>query len=114
MRNPYELFELFSVDPRHQGAMDFSELCYRLNAREWFPDMPGAGNTKEIIAGMVKERKLPLRIFYARMKQALRPLLDADPATLDALGIHCAGNTSTAMAAAVAEWMKEGEYAESE
>lgn len=114
MKNPYELFELFSVDPRHQGAMDFSELCYRLNAVHWFPDMPGAGNTQEIIKGMARERKLPLRIFYARMKQALRPLLEADDATLAALGVQIRGRTSTAMAAAVADWMRGDELGESE
>lgn len=114
MKNPYELFELFSVDPTHQGAMDFSELCYRLNARTWFPDMPGAGNEQEIIAGMVKERKLPLRIFYARMKQALKPMLEADEATLHALGIKPTARTSTAMARAVAAWMLEVNDAKSE
>lgn len=105
MRNPYELFELFSVDITHQGAMDFSELCYRLNAVELGLELPEMGNMGGIVRLMMLERGVSAKVFYSRMKQALRPILDSDFATLDALGIAPESRTSTALARAVAAWM---------
>ena len=105
MRNPYELFELFSVDPRHQGAIDFSELCYRLNAAELGLELPDMGSMGGIIRFMMRERRVSAKLFYSRMKAALRPMLEADEATLEALGLRPERRTSTAMAVAVAAWM---------
>lgn len=105
MKNPYELFELFSVDPKHQGALDFSELCYRLNAVELGLELPDMGSMGGIVRVMMRERGVSAKLFYSRMKQALRPMLEADDSTLEGLGLRPKARTSTAMAVAVAEWM---------
>ncbi len=85
--------------------MDFSELCYRLNAAELGFDLPDMGGLGGIVRAMMRERGCSSKVFYGRMKAALRPMIDADWATLEALGLRPESRTSTAMARAVAAWM---------
>ena len=107
MRNPFELMEMFGVNIRNQGALDFGELCQRLAL-----DMQRGGryaySMSDTVICMMKDKRVSRRLLYARMKQSIEPLLDAEPDTLWALGIRPPRKPMTTdLAVSVAQWIIE-------
>ena len=102
-RNQFELMEMFSIKITNQGALDFGELCARLAVdAHVLGKMPVRDNVKI----MCRMRGIPRQFLYQRMKQDMRPMLEADDATLAALGLVPPGSkTATALAKSVARWM---------
>ena len=82
------------------GATDFAALVFsRLHPR--WKGMSLAAVAQEQAA----LQHLPLRAYYARMKRAVRPLLEADAETLSSIGIPAPKKrTTTALAESIALW----------
>ena len=102
-RNQFELMELFSIRITNQGAMDFGELCARLAVDAHVLGVMHVRDNVKIMCGM---RGIPAQFLYQRMKQNVRPMLEADDTTLAALGlVPPPSATTTALAKSVARWM---------
>lgn len=87
---------MFSVDQMSAGAQDWLELTYRLAAGD---------RLAQIIGDLMGKHNLPHSVsIYARMKQALAPVLEADDAALRKLGISLDKHTATALAEACAKF----------
>lgn len=106
---PVELLEIFSIDVSTAGAADFLELAHRIAAaKRGLVPFCGHGTAK-IADAMRKERGISLMVFYARIKQAVKPILETDDATLRGFGLVLPKRTGSALAVAVAELMLRDE-----
>jgi hypothetical protein len=103
---PVELLRMYSVDTDCSGAADFLELVYRIAAAWREPDAPRAV-CAGVVRSMCQQRGTWTRPFYANMRRAVKPILDADDAALAALGITLEKRTSSALAYALAEWVEK-------
>lgn len=101
---PVELLRMFDIDPCSPGGADWVELAHRIAAWERWHN-GGKAPIVAIVSNMCDQRQLPQRAFYARMRRAIRPLLEADERTLAALGIFPEKKTTTAYAKAAAEFL---------
>lgn len=100
-RDVWDLLAMFSVDTMSDGATDFAALVFSRLLPKWKGKPLGA-----VAADLWKQQKVSPKLFYCRMKRAVRPLLEADAETLLALGVPVPKErTTTAMAQAVALWM---------
>ena len=97
---PLHLFDVlraFEVDVDTGGGADFVEYLYRVAAWQlWDPGerLP----TGKIAEQMAKQLHIPLRVFYGRMRWAIRPLIEAAPDILAAFGLEPKGRTVGKMA----------------
>lgn len=104
-----DLLIAFEIDITNGGGADFAELVLRLiNHWRWTGEY---GQVGKISAAMCKERGCFPRIFYMKMKRAIKPLLNSDDAALEFWDIFPKKRTTTMMAVAIAE--REIKYMES-
>ena len=99
---PDEILLQLGCDLDAPGMDDFIELCYRVRAAWREP-----GENRHVMSATVQEmcdvRKTFSRAFYQRMKRAVRPVLNADDATLAEFGIRLRKRTSSELAYCLAE-----------
>lgn len=79
------LLDAFDCNSQSKGYYDFVELVYRVRLKwrekgEIYPVL------HTIVDEMCKERNEPLRFFYANIRRACSPLLDADEDFYTSLG----------------------------
>lgn len=80
-----ELFEMFGVDRRSRGALDMVTL---VTISALMANFPEYGLTVgDVARHIMRERKISALVFWSNIKQALRPIFEADPDTLRALGL---------------------------
>lgn len=86
-RDAAELVQLFEIDTRKPAVADFILLCDLYGLMSRFPQYSVTVSDLAVMA--MRERKLSPKVFWSRMKRAIRPLLEADAETLRALGVPC-------------------------
>lgn len=84
--------ELFSIDPKNNGARDFCTLADLVSLMLHFPQYNVSVSDLARIA-MAEQRISPL-VYWSRMKRALEPVFDAAD-SLPSLGVSVAGETLT-------------------
>ena len=88
-RTADEFLELFSIDPEQGGAADFVDLAELLSLMLHYHSY---GVTVARLARRMMQRAgLSPRVYWSRMKTALKPIFQTDPATLRAMGLPVGG-----------------------
>ena len=111
---PEDLLMLYEIDPSAPGARDFCDLVSLSAEVLRFPEL-GCG-TWAVAKQFIRERRWSPLVYWSRIKKAVRPLLEAAPDTLAALGLTIDGDkqmTAYALAHAVAVSIAqryEGDY----
>lgn len=86
-RDCAELLSLFEIDPNKPGAEDFIALSDVYGLMSRFPQY--SVTVADLAALLMRQRRLSPRVFWSRMKRAVRPLIEAEAETLRALGVPC-------------------------
>lgn len=105
-----DVLDLFSV-PSSGGREDFERLCDCTALMILFPQY--GYSLADVAALGRRQRKLSPVVYWSRMKRVIAPLLEADAATLHALGLLSAASapvpdTVPAMAAMIAAALADG------
>lgn len=95
---PEELYEIFSIDPNCKGALMFTVLVY---------DLAGGMDGPRALGHLCTLAHMPRPAVYSRMKRALAPVFEAQPETLEALGL-CYQSTTVGLARELIRSMGRG------
>lgn len=90
-RDCTELMTLFEIDPEKPGADDFATLADLYGLMSRYPQY--SVTVADLAALLMRQRKLSPKVFWSRMKRAIRPLVEAEAETLRALGVPCGYTT---------------------
>ena len=86
-----DLLLLFEIDPHKEGAQDFATLSDLYGLMSRFPQYKVT--VADLAYILMRQRHLSPRVFWSRMKKAIRPLIEAEAETLRALGVPCGYTT---------------------
>lgn len=90
-RDCEELLSLFEIDPRKPGAEDFATLSDLYGLMSRYPQY--SVTVADLATLLMRQRKLSPKVYWSRMKRAIRPLIEAEAETLRALGVPCGYTT---------------------
>lgn len=109
-----DLLMLFCVDPSTPGAADFCRLVREAALLLQFPELQSG--TWAVATSVMRQRHWSPMVYWSRQKRVLKPLLEAEASTLEALGLKLGDkHTVYALAHAAASCIAargEGDYAE--
>ena len=109
-KNPDELLSLFGIDPDRPGPREFSMLCDLMGVMLLYPQY----NVTVSALAQTRQRQLKWspRVYWCTIKRGIRPIMEAEPETLRALGVRYSADararTCPELALAVAEALVDG------
>lgn len=106
-RGPDELLKLFGIDPdSDKWAGIWCGLVALRTLGIKYPEYPLG--LDQIATGWMRSEHISPVVYWSRIKSSLRPILDADRETLNALGLYPVGINGRSLAEAAAQAMVDG------
>lgn len=83
--NADQFLALFEVNTESKGAEEFACLADLLAVMKHFPQY--GVTVSRLATTRMRQLKWSPRVYWSQMRRALRPILEAEPSTLRALGL---------------------------